>query len=482
MCGIVGAAGNLDKNVNKMFRDMLVFDQVRGFDSTGVAVVGSAENATVQVEKDTGTPNDLWTWGTSNLFDNRGVAKSLFKVMIGHNRAATVGAISRENAHPYQFTHITGVHNGSLSYYDDLDGAKTHEVDSQALINTIATRGIDKTWKSFYGAASVVYWDDNEKTLNIIRNEQRPLYVIWSKKGDAIFWASEEWMIYTAAGRNNVDLNKNETGRYVIASPKPHTLYKYKVTATTISLLEERELEKKSYAQTKHNPYTPHNYTHGGVGNQIYSKIWKDQAWKIKTGWAENLERAEKETVGLKFRAVTLVETSSQNTRGFYVYGITKAGERVEVYPSNPLQYEKWKTIFDANKENEIWCEFIHRPRVQVTNVTVNTDVKAYKISDEGVAISSFKEKEKTHLLKKEQTNVVPLVKLYKSLTGSVSEAEWYRIMNNLPTKGCCTACDNPISIEQHRDIMWINKNCVLCEECKKDPTIQEYVQTWYVG
>ena len=193
MCGIVGIAGNVYQRECKAFRDMLVFDQVRGFDSTGICFVGNANNL-AKVEKELDGPENLWNFHDSELLDYRGVAKTTHKLMLGHNRAATIGKVIRENAHPFTFGHVTGVHNGSLDDWHELERdekGQQFDVDSKALLATISKKGIDHAWKSFRGAAAVVWWDESDGSLNIARNNQRPLYLAYSQAGDVLFWASE---------------------------------------------------------------------------------------------------------------------------------------------------------------------------------------------------------------------------------------------------------------------------------------------------
>ena len=241
----------------KVFRDMLIFDQVRGFDSTGVAMVGVGKDPIVEKELD--GPDNLWNFGDSQLFDTRGVSKISRRVAIGHNRAATVGKVVKENAHPFTFGHITGCHNGSLEYWDELekdDNDQRFDVDSKAIFQTIARKGIEHTWKSFYGAAALVWWDSEQETLNFIRNSERPLYMAYSANKDILLWASEDWMIRIAAARHNLTLAKFEGSyknrdnqdikyTYDTFSMRVDTHFAFKVTQNSVAMVEERELEKK---------------------------------------------------------------------------------------------------------------------------------------------------------------------------------------------------------------------------------------------
>lgn len=257
MCGIVGVAGNTFQRDMKIFRDMLIFDQVRGFDSTGVVAVPNAAKFPLS-EKDLDGPDNLWNYGQSGIFDYKGVSKICNRVMIGHNRAATVGNITVDNAHPFTFDQITGVHNGSLNYWYELekdeDGNK-FDVDSKALLKTIAVHGIDEAWEKFDGAASLVWWDSDDETLNFARNKERPMCFAYNKTGDILLWASEAWMIEIAASRHNLELKVfeeevesntgNYTRRYKTYPTKTDHFFKFKVTANSVNLVEDRKLEKR---------------------------------------------------------------------------------------------------------------------------------------------------------------------------------------------------------------------------------------------
>jgi len=493
-------AGNLNLLTNKMFRDMLVFDQVRGFDSTGIAYVGMKDDDSVIVEKELGGPENLWDFGTSKLLDDRGVVKTTPKVLIGHNRAATTGKVVLANAHPFEFDHITGVHNGSLTVWRDLDNYIKHDVDSQAIFDTIAAKGIDHTWKSFHGAACLVYWDAKTGTVNIIRNEQRPLCVAQSEAEDAIFWASEDWMIMVAANRAGVKLKRNENQKVVLATPKPHHLYTYAPTAAACPLKEVRELEKKSYQSTTIGTTCTTSHGHGGHGSfKGYTHSYKsfDQLpWKLVSGWADNLEKADKSLVGSEFRILRFVECNDQKTKHFYVYGQTKDGGRVEIYPSMPTEYPVWKERLNKTWDNDIWYKFTHRPRVMARATWQHASIpEAYRISTSCVELSRSTPLASrragapplvpgtniVHNPPPPVDNVVPIKpeKLYKSFTGSVTELAWFEAMSHRSINHACTSCGDPIGIDQHRDIFWVNAHCVLCESCQKDQTIMDYVKSY---
>lgn len=222
MCGLVGIAGALAFKDEATMKRLFLLDYFRGPDSTGLAAI--RDNGDAHVAKIASHPLDLFEFPKFKSALNGNASKAF----IGHNRAATRGAVSTYNAHPYSIDHIVGAHNGTLDYksvqrLEDAVGT-VFPVDSMALFAAIAKLGVKaaielcETGKdSTTGAWSLVWYDQIEGTLNFLRNKHRPLWYAYSEDFKQMFWASEWPMIAHAL---------QMSGQYKLyAEPKTNNRY-----------------------------------------------------------------------------------------------------------------------------------------------------------------------------------------------------------------------------------------------------------------
>lgn len=197
MCGIVGHVSydttGTDLGVCSLLEEMLIVDTVRGKDSTG-AFWKDRLKAQVMYQKDV---VDGGTFVHTKLGD---CAFLSVDWMVGHNRAATLGGVSEESAHPFAHKNLIGVHNGTIHGYKALwpgiEGVNDSDTLYAALNEVDATAdAITEFLAQIHsGAYALVWFDHRTEKLHFVRNAQRPLHFVETER-EGLFFASEGMML-----------------------------------------------------------------------------------------------------------------------------------------------------------------------------------------------------------------------------------------------------------------------------------------------
>lgn len=201
MCGLIGIADSAAlgyKRVNFVEQGLYV-DQLRGKDSTGIALVDKDNN--VAVHKLALAASD-WLQTRLGKLAIREAEKAF--IVVGHNRATTIGSSTTENAHPFSFGRFTGAHNGTINAHKNIFSVKDHAVDSKNLIASLdKDQDVAKTLSGIHtGAYAITVYDSEEEQMVFARNDERPLFIL--DNGDHIMWGSEGTMLYWLAERNGL--------------------------------------------------------------------------------------------------------------------------------------------------------------------------------------------------------------------------------------------------------------------------------------
>ena len=204
MCGIVGLVAKTKRGFTfkhrLMFESMLFADTLRGKDATGVYLVNKFGN--VDWMKESKPAIDTLRDKEFDTFLNKTVWDTV--IMVGHNRSATVGNKSDENAHPFVEGNTILVHNGTIK--NKLELNKDVEVDSHAIAHAIEEHGIIEALPMINGAFALACYNAENKSFNLVRNDERPLFI--AESDDFWAFASEPWMIHGMAWRNSFKLQK----------------------------------------------------------------------------------------------------------------------------------------------------------------------------------------------------------------------------------------------------------------------------------
>lgn len=248
MCGIVGIISRktigLGSSDMDLIQNLLLLDQLRGDDSTGVFTV--FRDRQVSITKIGSHPSHLFStkeWGKL-----RTKAISSGRMVIGHNRKATTGAVNSTNAHPFHENNIVLVHNGTLRG-DHKKLAET-EVDSHAVCHAFNEKGAEVVIPTLDAAFAFVWWDIAKNKLFAVRNTERPLSLVITE--DLNILCSEPWMatcLLQRAGR------KVET----VIDLTPGTVFEFSMDGTyTTHTVELKKYTPVVY--TGHSHYGGHHH------------------------------------------------------------------------------------------------------------------------------------------------------------------------------------------------------------------------------
>lgn len=245
MCGLVGVAGALLTKDEGLIKRMLLIDYLRGMDATGLAALRN--DGEIHIAKASVDPITLFDFPKFRTALNGNMSL----VFLGHNRAQTRGINRVANAHPFQFDHIVGAHNGTLEWAShqaiEKELNQKFDVDSQAILAAIAAMGVKDALSLMKGSWSLTWIDTKENTLNFLRNKERPLTFAYNEDFNRLYWASESRFIEYAvetSGYNEKLWADKEGYRFWETTPDMH--YKF-----SIDDLKKREYVKPTLTEVK---------------------------------------------------------------------------------------------------------------------------------------------------------------------------------------------------------------------------------------
>lgn len=255
MCGIFAVITNNDK-LNYKQKDFMeqatLTGQLRGMHGTGVMLYDGKTKP--EVFKRALTGNDFLVSHQGKLAMRR---VPDHRIAIGHNRFTTSGGDYDVDCHPFQYEHVTGVHNGGIpgDVLSRLDtkGFSTH-VDSAKLYAALnnTDNPIEVLEKIDRGNYALVWVDHRTGLLNICRNDGRPMWASGGTSG--LYLSSEPGMLAWLMMRNN--LQSDTSSMYEIST---NCLYQLHLDDIT-------DVQKKTYKPKApvYNAPRAANHDYGG--------------------------------------------------------------------------------------------------------------------------------------------------------------------------------------------------------------------------
>ena len=248
--------GDFGANDLKYLKQAMVADYFRGRHSTGLACIKPDE---VIVHKEVLNPIDFMELPK---VDKQLTVNHL--AYIGHNRHATLGGISRDNAHPFTHGDITLAHNGTLDNKRALESkflsSGTFDTDSELVCFMLDNFKAKTVVEALEGAFALTWWDAGSQTMNLVRNDERPLSVVVFEK--KVLWGSEAKMVSWLIDRNNLDVGKFKQFELEVGE---HLEIK----------LDKTILIKRTKYELQETSWKAGNY---GVGGYNYNSYYNERA------------------------------------------------------------------------------------------------------------------------------------------------------------------------------------------------------------
>ena len=282
MCGIVGYISNNDKLYTgakeHFMRYALALDTLRGEDSTGLITL--SKRFTVKTLK---------TTMAGDRFVHSPEFKKKFKpgwAQTGHNRAATRGGITVDNAHPFTFGDVTMVHNGTLfGGGDSLDtfDKKIGAVDSMQIAYALSLYPPEKAQdvlSQIDGSFALVWTDRRDESVNMVRNGERPLHFAFNAKRSIMWYMSDghhlhsinkSFGVHEAKGTTVFEMDKHKILKYRKGCTAPEVI---KFDPFVPKVLPKTYSKGGSYSK-KTGKTTPTGGQHSGSAMARATNKWK---------------------------------------------------------------------------------------------------------------------------------------------------------------------------------------------------------------
>lgn len=210
---------------------------------------------------------------TSTIFtqtnDYRSVQNTLAnnRFVAGHTRFSTVGSNNWENSHPFDLPTYLGMQNGTARCaHRNLVYGKVspYNVDSASVFWSFEEQGTAATFDSYMGEGVFLFFNKENKTFNIVKNDKRTLYIAEIVESNGYIIATEADAIKLTCKRANLSIKE----------PVPvenDTLITYTIDCT----VTKRDLTVKTPIPATTYPTKDYNYGRDNKPGVTNNKVAK---------------------------------------------------------------------------------------------------------------------------------------------------------------------------------------------------------------
>lgn len=434
-----------------------IVGSLRGFDSTGLILVPHEGEGTADwVKKACDGMKFVDDKKAIERMEVGNIGKQF--AVIGHNRAATVGKVTTDNAHPFVDGPITLVHNGTLTQKEEMPTGdhETIEVDSHLIAHNLANHDWKDVLENLVGAYVLIWHDARDNKVRFARNSQRPLHMMKAKDENTIFFASEADQLWWVAGRCNI---KRDT----IYSLDTGTMLEWEVGNL---VAQPKKFEVATYRWQGKPSYGKNPYANVGY-----------EEWAAET-WGSSKSQGPRRIPGIELQEVASPASKAGKKAIHTKFGLTRHAV-LDFAPSGIIPigdtgtcilngHAYWDPAKYTGHRSSTWeCQ-------QAIIYGVDT-AKARKLMDDDwsvypVGLRVIGQQGEQALI----CNVVyaetkpeepPRAEMYAGPDNSyISGKEWL----SLTTDGCCI-CSAQVNLGQASRCLWVDSKNICCPTCSEE-------------
>jgi hypothetical protein len=337
MCGICGVYSlNFQSNDLKLFKQLLYLNEIRGRDSTGIIRMNKGGDRKTDWYKAAIAPSDF----LRNPDAQKAMRSDKVYGYIGHARAGTIGKVSEENAHPFDFAKVVGVHNGTVHKMFKHD--RDYDTDSEAIYRCINDMGLKDALEEFSGKTSAytLNWVDKEAgTINWISNGRRPIAFCYVYGRNTLLWSSMQETLDMVVAYNGLTasgwLEEDKAGNERFFTIDTHDLLSIKLGdhPNSVQGIDHIDVDPDKQTASTSVVWSSDNGWNHGHSSRTSANYWLGED-SYESFWEDLTDDELDENGKVRKNKQPFRPTEWVEINGFWCKVVKGTKEVVEQYPS----------------------------------------------------------------------------------------------------------------------------------------------------